>query len=106
MMRRNILAVGAAILLSVGGLSVGWYMGSSASESDQQWTRQKVYELFGDYGLQQYDKIVRYDISGEGLLREGDLAPDFELRSVDGQIQRISDYHRDRPLVLAFGSYT
>jgi hypothetical protein len=48
-----------------------------------------------------------YDIRSEGSLAVGDLAPDLELASADGSgMKRISDFYREKPLVLVFGSYT
>jgi len=48
-----------------------------------------------------------YDIRSEGLLRVGDLVPDLELTRTDGSgRQKLSDYYRVKPTVLAFGSYT
>ena len=48
-----------------------------------------------------------YDIRSEGSLSVGDLAPDLELASADGSgPKRISDFYREKPLVLVFGSYT
>ena len=48
-----------------------------------------------------------YDIRTEGQLQVGDLAPDLELASVDGEAPvRLSDLYREKPVVLAFGSYT
>lgn len=48
-----------------------------------------------------------YDIRSEGSLAVGDLAPDLELAAADGSgTTRISDLHREKPLVLVFGSYT
>ena len=35
------------------------------------------------------------------VITPGELAPDFELKDVDGYSIRLSDY-RGRPLVLAF----
>ena len=47
------------------------------------------------------------DIRTEGSLAVGDLAPDLELASVDGSgMKRVSDFYREKPLVLVFGSYT
>lgn len=38
---------------------------------------------------------------------EGDLAPDFELTSLDGEhTVRLADVRVDRPVALVFGSYT
>ena len=54
-----------------------------------------------------YIKINEYDIRSEGILREGDLAPDLELERLDGTGRvMLSDLHASKPLVLLFGSYT
>lgn len=65
--------------------------------------------LYGYYqamvhGLVRYNE---YDIRTEGQLQVGDLAPDLELAPVDGESGvMLSDLYRDKPVVLAFGSYT
>jgi hypothetical protein len=43
-----------------------------------------------------------------GGLAEGDLAPDFNLRTTQDRARRVSlsSYRGDRPVVLVFGSYT
>jgi hypothetical protein len=43
-----------------------------------------------------------------GVLAEGDLAPDFNLRTTQDRARRVSlsSYRGDRPVVLVFGSYT
>lgn len=42
-----------------------------------------------------------------GILREGDMAPDFELRFHHGEGQaRLSASRGVRPVLLIFGSYT
>lgn len=105
-MRRFIFLAAVGILLVSGGIAIGWNLDGTGADTDSGLTRQLAYELFGEDGLEHYENKERYDISGEGLLREGDLAPDFELPSVDGRVQRISDFHEDRPLALIFGSYT
>jgi len=39
--------------------------------------------------------------------RVGDIAPDFELRDVDGaNLVRLSDFKGTRPVALIFGSFT
>ena len=39
--------------------------------------------------------------------RVGDIAPDFELRNVNGEYPvRLSDFRGDKPVALIFGSYT
>ena len=48
-----------------------------------------------------------YDIRSEGQLRVGDLAPDLELAKVEGEgTVKLSDLYREKPVILAFGSYT
>ncbi len=42
-----------------------------------------------------------------GVLRPGDIAPDFDLPTVDRSHRvRISEAYRSQPVVLIFGSYT
>jgi hypothetical protein len=43
-----------------------------------------------------------------GSLAEGDVAPDFTLRTTQDRAHRVSlsSYRGDRPVVLVFGSYT
>ena len=43
-----------------------------------------------------------------GDLAEGELAPDFKLRTTQDRARRVSlsSYRGDRPVVLVFGSYT
>lgn len=39
--------------------------------------------------------------------KEGDVAPDFELRDVSGEdVVRLSDFRGLRPVALVFGSFT
>lgn len=39
--------------------------------------------------------------------KEGDMAPDFELRDVNGENSvRLSDFRGKRPVALVFGSFT
>ena len=48
-----------------------------------------------------------YDIRTEGALRVGDLAPDLELAKIEGEeTVKLSDLYREKPVILAFGSYT
>jgi hypothetical protein len=42
-----------------------------------------------------------------GTLHPGDVAPDFELRTIDGdRLVKLSSEYRQKPVVLVFGSYT
>ena len=36
------------------------------------------------------------------LITPGDLAPDFELKDVRGELVRLSDFRGSQPVVLAF----
>lgn len=84
MLRKWIIAVGSVVLIAAVGFFGYW----KALEHD----------------LIRYNE---YDIRTEGSLQVGDLAPDLELQSVDGSGTRhLSDFWRDKPLVLVFGSYT
>jgi hypothetical protein len=52
-------------------------------------------------------KIDKYDIRSEGILQQGDLAPDLELERLDGTGKvKFSQLYGEKPLVLMFGSYT
>jgi hypothetical protein len=52
-------------------------------------------------------KIDKYDIRSEGILQQGDLAPDLELERLDGTGKvKFSQFYSEKPLVLMFGSYT
>jgi hypothetical protein len=44
----------------------------------------------------------------KGRLAEGDLAPDFTLRTAQNRSRRVTlaSYRDQRPVVLVFGSYT
>ena len=80
------ILIGAAVLIVVGAAAVyGYYQAMMA-------------------GFIRYNE---YDIRTEGQLQVGDLAPDLELARVDGEgATMLSDLYRDKPVVLAFGSYT
>jgi hypothetical protein len=62
-------------------------------------------------GLIRYNE---YDIRTEGQLQVGDLAPDLSLarvrtkgeESAGPSHRMLSELYRDKPVVLAFGSYT
>lgn len=46
-------------------------------------------------------------IAREGSLKPGDVAPDFELQSMDRKSSiRLSAFRGQKPVVLIFGSYT
>jgi len=50
---------------------------------------------------------IKYDRSGLGTLREGNLMPDVTLSTMEGQIVKLSNYLKpNRPLVLIGGSYS
>ena len=37
-----------------------------------------------------------------GLITPGELAPDFELKDINGNAFRLSDYRGSKPAILAF----
>lgn len=48
-----------------------------------------------------------WNIARKGSTRVGQLAPDFELSTVDrSRVVRLSSFRGDRPVALVFGSYT
>ena len=48
-----------------------------------------------------------WNVARRGTTREGDIAPDFRLRTIDRTIEvTLSSYRGRRPVVLIFGSYT
>ena len=71
-----------------------------------------VVGVLGAYGYYQamvhaWIKYNEYDIRTEGQLQVGDLAPDLSLARVEGEGRvLLSDLYREKPVVLAFGSYT
>jgi len=38
--------------------------------------------------------------------KAGDMAPDFTLKTLDGEIFKLSDAVKKQPVVIEFGSYT
>jgi len=43
----------------------------------------------------------------EGTLKVGDLAPDFDLKPLDGKATvKLSSFRGQKPVALVFGSYT
>jgi hypothetical protein len=47
------------------------------------------------------------DRPSEGSLKVGDLAPDFELKPLDGKATvKLSSFRDRKPVALVFGSYT
>ena len=88
------------------GIAIGWKVSGSRDDSGNELSRERVEQLFGKFGLKQYDKIQQYAVTSEGLLQVGDRAPDLELEQIEGGKSRISDYYREKPLLLTFGSYT
>jgi hypothetical protein len=48
-----------------------------------------------------------WNVARRGTTREGDIAPDFGLRTIDRATEvTLSSYRGRRPVVLIFGSYT
>ncbi len=88
------------------GAFAGWYFLSGIGSEGSHLSRTQVKMIFGDYGLQQYDKILTYNRRYEGSLQVGDVAPDLQLTQVEGGKSHLSDFYREKPMVLIFGSYT
>ncbi len=56
------------------------------------------------YRKESKDWQKRYDALAP---KAGDIAPDFELRDVNGENPvRLSDFRGQKPVALIFGSYT
>lgn len=58
-----------------------------------------------------YESFTRSESAGKSTefkngLRAGDEAPDFELRTVDGETVRLSSFRGRRHVLLEFGSIT
>ncbi len=53
------------------------------------------------------DAVAWHERHGPGAPREGDPAPDFELRDAAGKNPvRLSDFKGKKPVALIFGSFT
>ncbi len=51
--------------------------------------------------------VLRPEHKPDDAPKKGDHAPDFTLRTLDGEdYVTLSDYRGDKPVVLVFGSYT
>ena len=95
------------VLVLAAGVAIGWKVSvSRGGPGDGELTRERVKRIVGEFGLQQYDNIQQYNVTSDGLLQVGDRAPDLELQQIEGGSSHISDYYRDKPLLLTFGSYT
>ena len=57
------------------------------------------------YGYERFTP-AEYDFGSDVGLQAGDAYRDAELRTLDGAVVRLSDYLRDKPLVLETGSMT
>ena len=52
-------------------------------------------------------EVMRTMGHGEGTLKPGEMAPDFDLRLVQSTKQvRLSSFRGKRPVALVFGSYS
>lgn len=103
-MKRLLIVSGGVVLLFLGA-ALGIYV-YRFFDTDGQMTRAQVKMIFGEYGLKQYDKIVKYGVRSEGLLQVGDPAPSIHLTRLNGEQAPISEFYQELPLVLTFGSYT
>jgi len=48
----------------------------------------------------------KFDEFPEVFPKAGDTAPDFTLKTVDGETFTLSDAYAKQPVVIEFGSYT
>ena len=68
-----------------------------------------MFGLGSDYNYSHFTKeLLAKDLAGEGFRgpEPGDRAPDFELRSLEGDVFRLSDFRGEKNVVLTFGSAT
>lgn len=61
-----------------------------------------------EYNYQSFSRSESAGRSGEfkERLRAGDEAPEFELRTLEGEAVRLSQYRGQRHVLLEFGSIT
>lgn len=103
---------GRGIFRAAGWATLGLVAGyllmqfTSVDERIQAWTARQAMVLFGDFSSEELAAMEKYGRRSEGLLAEGDPAPDLALWALDGGRSQISDFYQDKPLVLVFGSYT
>jgi peroxiredoxin len=69
--------------------------------------------MFGFSSSYNYDRFSKMDIAKDfaiskfgGAPEPGDKAPDFELRTIDGEKIRLSDFRGEKNVLLTFGSAT
>src|SRR5207248_863534 len=68
-----------------------------------------MFGLGSDYNYSNFTKeLLAKDLAGDGFRgpEPGDRAPDFELRSLEGDVFRLSDFRGEKNVVLTFGSAT
>ena len=68
-----------------------------------------MFGLGSDYNYSHFTKeLLAKDLAGDGFRgpEPGDRAPDFELRSLEGDVFRLSDFRGEKNVVLTFGSAT
>ena len=85
----------AGLLVAVGSLET-----FAQNDDDMRQLRR----IFGDQGDQQM-KGGRNRV--DNGLKAGEVAPLFELKSLDGETEtKLADFRGSKPVVLFFGSYT
>ena len=45
-------------------------------------------------------------LNGQGLIKVGDIAPNFELKNIDGKIISTSDFNESKGLIIVFTNTT
>lgn len=98
------IALGLVLLLMLlfGGLALSLYMGPSNFNKMMARipTSQTPGPLFAPL-------LPMMNLLRAGRLHVGELAPDFDLNTVDKKARvRLASFRGDRPVVLVFGSYT
>ena len=81
---------------------------SGPDELFKRTSRRRAVVFSDPFDPPRLEMIRRLELArSEGVLVVGDLVPDLELTSVDGESRnKLSDFYRSKPLVLIFGSYT
>jgi len=68
------------------------------------WSYRSIYE--NDPDIREVALYIKYDRSGQGSLRTGDLMPNVKLSNLKGETIPLSLFAKKKPLVLIGGSYS
>ena len=90
------------IIMWLAGLLVA--VGSSETFAQNDDDMRQLRRMFGDQGGQRMEGGRNRVDNG---LKAGEVAPLFELKSLDGKTEfKLADFQGKKPVVLFFGSYT